>query len=770
MPEMISAPVATYRLQLRDGVDLLAAQKLLPWLNALGVSHLYLSPLMAAVRGSSHGYDVTDPTRVDPELGGETAFAALAVAARQAGVGLILDIVPNHQAFSPQNPFVADILRYGPDSEHAKMFDIDWDRGRLHFPVLDRPTVDLLEGEALAISGTGELPALKIYDEIYPLNPTSLAAALASGERALDADGLEKLLAQQHWSVGHWRDSAGQIIHRRFFNISGLIGVRQEDPVVFDLTHRWLFEQVAAGHVQGVRVDHVDGLARPGNYLNRLRAALDAISSTPMPIWIEKIVKADEALPRWPVAGMSGYEFLAPLTRLLMPATGLAALHEAANGAVPADVSDEVRNVRGRLLQDTFAPERARVLQAARTALASDAADSAGQAARHDDAVLADALDSLACDWPVYRSYAADGCPLEPGPQAALAKAQGHGATLLADLLHAPDDTLSRAFATRFEQLTGALTAKSEEDTVFFRAVACLAFCEVGLEPDLGVLEPIAFERAMQKRADQTPLGLSTLSTHDTKRSADARAALIALAWRPTLAQELYRAARSEAEAMNLPSHVGLYAMQTALVMRGADNAGARIDGHLAKALREGKVLSSHEVPQEKLEKIAGQLSRGFLRDLDDHVLWSREQELDFDTVREAIILAQVAFQMTAPGVPDIYRGSEVLHVALTDPDNRRSVDFHAIEAFCQDETSICGRKLALTRHLLARRGRDPELFVRGDYRLEETTQHWIVTRRLDGRQETIFIPRPAMCTNEGRSTDQAMPAPPVTPNTSPVM
>ncbi|WP_260925822.1 alpha-amylase family glycosyl hydrolase [Novosphingobium sp. 9] len=479
----IPTPVATYRLQLRNGVDLSAARDLLPWLKTLRISHLYLSPLLTAARGSTHGYDVANPAEVDRALGGQAAFEALADTARNAGIGLVLDIVPNHMAFTPQNPLLADVLRHGEESEHAAIFDIDWSRGRLHAPVLDRPATDLLDARAIAMAGTAEDPRLRIYDEDWPLNPTPLAIALVSGERPLDGPALDDLLAQQHWSLGHWRDTADRIIHRRFFNVTGLIGVRQEDPAVFEATHRWLLNQVAAGRIQGIRVDHVDGLARPGGYLHRLRTALDAVSSEPIPIWIEKIVKADETLPPWPVAGMSGYEFIAPLTRLLLPEAGLAALREAAEGAIPERYAEAMQTVRRELLADMFAPERARVLAAAREALAADGDDGAGLAARHDDALLADALDALACDWPVYRSYTADGCPPAAQAQAALARHADHGAMLLADLLHAPDDPPARAFAARFEQLTGALTAKSEEDTLFYRDVACLALCEVGPSP-----------------------------------------------------------------------------------------------------------------------------------------------------------------------------------------------------------------------------------------------------------------------------------------------
>ena len=739
-------PCATYRVQLRSDGDLDHARSLLPWLQQLGISHLYLSPVLAARAGSSHGYDMIDPTLVDPVLGGEAAFAALCEAAKAAGIGVVVDIVPNHMAFSPQNPFLAEVLRDGPDSRYASWFDIDWAAGRLHFPVLDAPIAELLGCGQVAIAGDEARPALQVYEEIYPLSPTPLAAALARGERTLDAATLGDLLQQQHWSLGDWRTSSGKVIHRRFFNVTELVGVRQEDPAVFEATHRWLIDQVAAGRIQGVRVDHVDGLARPGGYLHRLRSALGGV-----PIWIEKIVKAEEILAPWPVEGMSGYEFMAPLTRFLTCAEGLGALRDAAQGAVPDAIAPAVRAVRKSLLSGMFAPEWARVLEAAHRALAADAQ---GAAAQRDIAALDKALSDLACAWPVYRSYAADGCPPAAGPQAVLEADASHGARLAADLLHAPDDALSRSFAARFEQLTGALTAKSEEDTMFYRAVAYLPLCEVGAEPELAAIDAAEFAALMQRRAAHYPLALSALSTHDTKRSVDARGALIALSWRPALGTRLYRAARQQALATGLPEAWGLYALQSALAMRGGEDAQSRLIAHMAKALREGKELSSHEAPDMQAEEAAGQLAASLYAGLESGSLWSTDEAADFDAVRETIVLAQVAFQITAPGIPDIYRSSEGLHIALTDPDNRRPVDWTGLAALIGDESTLSGRKLALTRELLARRSRDPALFARGEYALESGPTGWQVIRRHDGREERITIPAPLRAAGPATAPD----------------
>ncbi|MGF7155402.1 malto-oligosyltrehalose synthase [Novosphingobium gossypii] len=724
MPDTTPPLIATYRLQLREGTDLAAAQALLPRLVDLGISHLYLSPPFEAAPGSTHGYDVTDPTRIDPALGGDAAFEALADAAQEAGIGIVVDIVPNHMAFVPENPFLADVMRHGRESVHAPVFDIDWDAGPLHFPVLDGEPDDLLAAGQIAIAGSAEDPCLSVYGRRYPLRQTELSSALADGDKPLDREALTALLAEQHWSLGHWQSSADRIVHRRFFNITDLIGVRQEDPAVFALTHGWILAQVEAGRIQGLRVDHVDGLARPGSYLNRLRGA---VGDTP--IWVEKIVKADEALPAaWPVEGMSGYEFMTPVTRLMTHEEGLAALREAAEGAVPRDYAQEVRKVRRELLDQVFVPELRRVANAAMVALA------AKEEALGD---VHEAVCVMATAWPVYRSYAADLLP--PATVPTLGDTP-YVSDLLA-LLRAPDDPAARAFAARFEQLTGALTAKSEEDTVFFRSFAYPPLCEVGAEPDLGVIDAEAFLSAMAARAAQTPMALNALSTHDTKRSADARAVLIALTHFPDLCRSVYAEARRRAIEEGLAEGWGIYALQTALMLQGQPDAEARIEDHVAKAMREGKEYSRHEEPDEQAEAAVARLSQALHHQLSIGGLLPRNRRQAFTDAVETIVLAQATLQLTAPGLPDIYQGTEKLAVGLTDPDNRRPVD-HSDTTAGSGTTSLSSRKLALTRSLLARRRENPDLFTRGEYVLSQDEDAWTVHRSWQGQTFNLRIPR----------------------------
>ena len=339
---MPSLPTACYRLQLRGGVDFAAAEALLPWLARLGISHLYLSPIFRAMPGSTHGYDVIDPNRIEDDLGGRRGFAHLAAAARGQGIGLILDIVPNHMAFSPHNPWLRDVLRRGRRSRWHRHFDIRTD-GPLLLPMLEAPFQELLERGALAVAADPDGPVLVTGGLRVPLDPDTVAGA-----------DIATLHGRQFWRLVPWRDEAEAIAHRRFFNITGLIGLRVEDAGVLADTHRLVFDLADAGLIAGLRIDHIDGLADPGTYLRRLRARLPE-----MPIWVEKILAPGEALPDWPVTGTTGYELARDIGQRLTDGAGLAAidtLYRRATGR-GGDFHAVVARAKREVLQGSLAPE-----------------------------------------------------------------------------------------------------------------------------------------------------------------------------------------------------------------------------------------------------------------------------------------------------------------------------------------------------------------------------------------------------------------------------
>jgi (1->4)-alpha-D-glucan 1-alpha-D-glucosylmutase len=538
---------ATYRLQLGTDLDLRSARELLPYLDDLGVSHVYLSPVWQARAGSTHGYDVIDPAAISRELGGEAELRALSAEARERGMGLILDVVPNHMAADDANERWANVeLR-------RKFFDVD-----------------------------------------------------------------EK--------TGRWR---------RFFDVDELAGVRQEDPEVFAATHRLVLELVREGVVDGLRIDHPDGLADPAGYLRRLR------DGGAEHVWVEKILDPDEHLRDWPVEGTVGYEFTNDVTALFCDPAAEAAFEELWDGRAFGDLADEAKLEQART---TFAPELERLRRLA------------------DLPGLAESVASL----PVYRTY------VEPG----LATDEDRAA--LADCERAVREEVlaGGAFATRFQQTTPAVMAKGVEDTAFYRHVRFLALNEVGGDPSRWSLPVDAFHAGNAERAARFPRGLLVSTTHDTKRSGDVRARLLGLT---AMASDWAGAVRSwhevNAPLGPLPWAEELLVYQTLL---GAwPIAVDRLEPYLEKALREAKVTSNWIAPDTEHEALVKRFAVGLL----DHGPF----RYGFDGVvaratdlGERIALAQTLLKLTCPGVPDVYQGDELWALSLVDPDNRRPVDWAA--------------------------------------------------------------------------------------------
>jgi len=309
-------PVATYRLQFRGGMDFDRAASLVDYIEALGASHLYASPVFTATTGSGHGYDITDPNEIDPALGGREGLERLAAALRDRGMGLILDIVPNHMAFNAENPWLRDILRHGRESRYARHFDIDMESERLRLPWLEDHFESVVGGGDATVADDPDGPVLAIAGLRVPLRD---CAELGPARDDPAPDRIRALHAAQPWRLVSWRTEQDALTHRRFFNITGLVGVRVEDEAVFEDTHRLLFELLESGTVDGIRIDHIDGLADPEGYLDRLRARAPDV-----PIWVEKILTGDERLPPWPIEGTTGYETGRRIGQLMMDAEGRA--------------------------------------------------------------------------------------------------------------------------------------------------------------------------------------------------------------------------------------------------------------------------------------------------------------------------------------------------------------------------------------------------------------------------------------------------------------
>ncbi|EMW1910211.1 malto-oligosyltrehalose synthase [Salmonella enterica subsp. enterica serovar Bareilly] len=484
-------PTATYRLQFRNGMTFDRAAALVPYLKNLGISHLYASPIFTATKASTHGYDVTDANEIEPSIGGREGFERLVAELKAQGLGLIIDIVPNHMASSLENAWWRDVLEYGKESRYARHFDIDWSR-RLTLPFLGDTFDAVLENGEIAIKpdpATGK-PTFAYYDNYYPLAPATWQGREAEILALTDKAAIADLHERQPWKLMSWREAARSLSYRRFFEVTGLVGMRVEDKTVFDDTHRLILELVRTGAVDGLRIDHIDGLADPKAYLARLRQEVGPACY----ITVEKILAKGEQLPDdWPVSGTTGYEFIASLAEVLVDdeqIDNLRQAYETVKGA-PVDMRAELRAAKLLMVDRNFEGEFTRLLALA-LSIASEL-----QIAQ-EESVVRQALRELLIAFPVYRTYGtAEGLPptdicllhrivervktLENPPQP-------EALTFLSRLLTGDVPTSSQEEATqfrvRFQQLTGPLMAKSVEDTLFFRQNMGLALNEVGAEPD----------------------------------------------------------------------------------------------------------------------------------------------------------------------------------------------------------------------------------------------------------------------------------------------
>ncbi len=763
----MTAPRATMRLQLHKGFTFEDAARLAPYMARLGVSHLYSSPILTARAGSMHGYDVVDPTRVNPELGGEEAFRRMVAALRAESLGLIVDIVPNHMAVGGENPWWLDVLRHGRASPHGDVFDIDWHPdsplldGKVLLPVLGKPYGEALADGDIRLARDASGVAARYFDNAFPIRPEDEAEIAALGLDFYDPKDkagrarLHRLLERQHYRLAFWRTAADEINWRRFFDINELAGVRVEEERVFEATHATLFRLYAEGLIDGMRVDHVDGLSDPRGYCRRLRARLAELDrlrpadGPPGPAYliVEKILGAGESLAEdWQVDGTSGYDFMDAVSAVQHDpgaAPALSALWAALSGRSPDFKPEEVA-ARREILDSGFAAQLDSAVGALhRVALLHPATRDVSRPA------IRRALIAILAHFPAYRSYAGAG-QRPSGDEAVFARAvqgalSGRGparpevARLIVSWLSAPDSPARRVAATRFQQLSAPVAAKAVEDTAFYRYGRLLSRNDVGFDAARLGSEPAEFHRLALERRARFPDSMLATATHDHKRGEDVRARLAVLsecagAWEEAVRRWMERNRRHRAAA-NAPSpgdEAMLYQMivgawPTTLVV--ADRAGRhalaeRLAGWQEKALHEAKLRTSWTSPDPEYERAA----RGFLDALMDDDGFVAEAAGFAHRIGPAGAvngLAQAVLKLTVPGVPDFYQGTEFWDQSLVDPDNRRPVDFAAREAALEAGLApaalardwLDGRvKQAVITRILTLRRHAPSLFARGEY------------------------------------------------------
>lgn len=688
-----SRVASTYRLQFHRGFKLRDALEIVPYLAELGVSHIYASPLLAARCGSLHGYDLCDPTRINPEIGSEEDLAGLAAALRERGMGLVLDIVPNHMSASEENPWWWDVLKLGQASRFASYFDIDWEaleprwRGKVILPILGDELESVLSRGELRIESGPRGFVMRYFEHRLPLSAESIKALGPRPESALlelnaSPESVGYFLGRQHYRLVFWRLGNQALNYRRFFNISELAAVRVEVPQVFADTHSRVLQWYRAGLVEGLRIDHPDGLYDPEQYLKELRK-----NAAEAWLVIEKILAEQEALPaHWPIQGTSGYDFLNRLAGLFIQPKSERTLTQfyAEFTHERRDFADVAHDKKRLALHDLFGAEIGRLL-----CLLDGLLTDQGLARVFSKAQAKEALIELAASFTVYRTYVR----AEAGPPGrtdlhyldeAAARAQQNRPELsaLVDFLR---DVLSlkkqgrgsSEFVMRFQQLTGPVMAKGVEDTAFYCFNRFVALNEVGGNPGVFGITAGAFHDTCRTALRKWPFSMLATSTHDTKRSEDVRARLALLSEMPESwisAVRRWSGLLEKYRPNGLPDRNAEYLLYQTLV--GAwPLPPERAWAYMQKAAREAKEHTSWSEPDSAYE--------GALEDFLRRALEDREFTTDLEQFVTPLIepgqvnsLAQTLLKLTAPGVPDIYQGTELWDLSLVDPDNRRPVNF----------------------------------------------------------------------------------------------
>jgi (1->4)-alpha-D-glucan 1-alpha-D-glucosylmutase len=844
-------PAATYRLQFHHGFRFITAQALVPYLHELGITDIYASPFFQARTRSLHGYSVTNPLEINPELGSRVALKALVRVLKSRDMGLLLDIVPNHMALSHDNPWWLDVLENGPASPFARFFDIDWHshnrvlEDKVLQPILGAPFGQVLENQELTLGLAEEGFFIYYYDHKFPLDPKTYQVILSHRLEALRAelgpedpaistltglitlaehlpprtvkgaqrqkvrrqqqevlkrnlwlsyqahpaikkflDGnlasingqrgvpesftvLEDLLGQQAFRLAHWRVALDMINYRRFFSINDLIGIRVEDPQVFERSHGLLFTLIRREEITGLRIDHIDGLYDPLEYLERLQERLlgeeDPGRSGKFYVVVEKILEEGEQLPReWPAAGTTGYDFLDLVNGLWVEPRGLERLKTIYAWFVQGSQTlPEMVYEKKKLIMESLFGGEVESLEHDLSLLAEKDRH-ARDISRGD---LRRALVEAVAGLPLYRTYIRD-FEVREEDRAAIEEALSRARercpalhppaldflrrVLLLQLPRAWSEEQRRAalnFVRRWQQFSGPIMAKGLEDTALYNYNPLVSLNEVG--GSFRALSPPAFHQAMLTRAATWPWALNATSTHDTKRSEDVRARIHVLSeipeeWKACLRRwhRWNRPQKTEVDGMLVPdanqetlvyqTMLGAWPLRTGEIPALKE----RLQAYMIKAAREAKVHTRWIAPQAAHE----QALLAFLeRIMEDSP--ANEFLRDFQGLQARLAfcgalnsLSQVLLKIAAPGVPDFYQGTELWDFSLVDPDNRRPVDFQQRAQLLQElkqkeaqglipllhdllkDWQNGGVKLFLTAKALNFRKEHQDLFLKGDY------------------------------------------------------
>lgn len=758
-------PVSTYRIQFHKGFTLENLEQVMEYLSGLGISTLYASPIFKSVPGSIHGYDALDAHSIDPEIGTEEQFKSVSSQLHVREIGWLQDIVPNHMAFDPRNRWLGDVMRNGRDSVYASYFDIDWNDpsipGKLMVPFLGTTKEEAVHNGELKLVFRDDAFQFQYYDALYPCNDNSVTRIKERLKASADdwplhhqLHELEKLnenkelllelLDLQHYSFCHWKETESHINYRRFFTVNGLICLNMQDEKVFEDFHRFIFQLLDGGIIDGLRIDHVDGLYDPAQYLERLKTRSGSTYTV-----IEKILQKGEDLPSsWKTEGTTGYDFLAAVNSLFNNQQNQDLLLQFYNNFTPTYRSFE-QQLRDKKRFILFHHMQGELDNLVGLFLSLQVFHQSKLNAVSPDEIK-NAIGEFLVHCPVYRYY---------GNQLPLSEYEAESLQQLFEKISQTEKELAPAmelfsrallkepgedalyFYQRCMQFSGPLMAKGFEDTLMYTYNYFIAHNEVGDSPGLpgGSIE--AFHQAMEYRQHQWPLTMNTTSTHDTKRGEDVRARLqvisdIAPLWIQQVEEWLVQ--HKELQEQGTPVANDVYLIYQSIIghypMPGedGDDFENRMEQFLQKAMREAKLYSSWTEPNEAYEAAAVR----FARSLVDHnqSYFNSFQKLLEKIVDHGIInsLVQLLIKCTAPGIPDIYQGTELWDLSFVDPDNRRPVDYQKRIRFLEEirihenkdslfselwNERYSGKiKLWLTEQVLLLRKNHATLFSEGQY------------------------------------------------------
>ena len=805
---------STYRFQCHREFPFRDVEQIVPYLKDLGISHVYLSPILQAVSGSQHGYDVVDPSTVNPECGGLEGFRALAATCHKFGLGIVVDIVPNHMATGEANWWWQDVLAAGQSSPYSCYFDIYWQdtpaqdtasnsaaKGAPSVPVgdqvmlavLGQPYGRVLADRELKLVSDDGFFKIAYYDHRFPVNLDSIVkvlqgvavglqgdqnadkfrkalkslethasktpnhqegrhlaykertsalselASLISSDQTLsvsvtnvlatinsDLDKLHSIIAAQHYRLSYWRTGADRLNYRRFFDVTSLIGLRTEVPEVFEAVHNTIFQLVDEGCIDGLRVDHPDGLANPREYFCRLRQRLPDT-------WIvaEKILEGAEQIPSsWPIAGTTGYDLMSHVNQVLTNPAGeisLTQLYSKVTGTKET-YGELLRINKARVIEELLYSDLDKLTRLIEAV--------AARGLRYRDfshRSIKTAIVALVTEVPTYRTY------IEPSEtltqqvsvkrttnqvalqisesdqvliRKAVAAAKANNPSLdslVLDFLHSlltgqvdvetVDPNLVVESITRLQQLSGPAMAKGAEDTTFYQYHRLISLNEVGGDPGHFGLDLQAFHRTMAARAKDWPMAMSASSTHDTKRSEDVRLRIASIADRPEewiRLQKLWQEIGEEFKQNGYPEPATEYLVHQ-IVFGVPKITKDRLAAYLIKAMRETKGTTSWLAPNEDYEAKVTSYASQFLgsKALQDSL--RSDSLLEWEKLGYEKALAAKVLTLTLPGIPDIYQGTEIWDDSLVDPDNRRAVDFAVRTALLKDLDRVKPSQLAMS-------------------------------------------------------------------------